>query len=198
MPIEAGSFDAAPTDGSVAAAFLAEAQATLTSALAKIAHCLDQLSDDDVWWRPHESHNSLQNIILHLCGNLRQWIGCGLGGLPDVRDRPAEFSDRQPISKPELLKRLTAAVEEAKAVLAAFPADRILERRKIQGFDTTLLAALFDTVSHFVGHTHQIVYITRLRLGDAYRFQWTPASPEQGAPREAKSIPHTKTYEGGA
>jgi hypothetical protein len=57
----------------------------------------------------------------------------------------------------------------------------LLEPRRIQGFETTVLAALFDSVSHFVGHTHQIVYITRLRLGDAYRFQWVPATPEQGA-----------------
>jgi hypothetical protein len=58
----------------------------------------------------------------------------------------------------------------------------LLERRRIQGFETTVLAAIFDTVSHFVGHQHQIVYITRLRLGDAYRFQWAPATLEQGAP----------------
>jgi hypothetical protein len=71
-------------------------------------------------------------------------------------------------------------VADCDRVLAAFPPEKLLERRRIQGFDTTVLAAILDTVSHFVGHQHQIVYITRLRLGDAYRFQWTPANPEQG------------------
>jgi hypothetical protein len=82
---------------------------------------------------------------------------------------------------------LRETINKCDRVLAACPAARLLEKRRIQGFDTTVLAAIFDTVSHFVGHQHQIVYITRLRLEDAYRFQWAPASPEQGqaVPRPA-------------
>lgn len=158
-----------------------EARQTLAGALQKIAHCLDQLRDEDVWWRQHESHNSIQNILLHLCGNVQQWIVHGVGGTPDDRDRVREFAERQPLGKDELLARLRVTLAEADSALAAFPPERLLEPRRIQGFDTTVLAAVFDATSHFVGHAHQIVYITRLRLGDAYRFQWTPRSPEQGA-----------------
>lgn len=180
MPIEAGSPTIAAADASFGAAYLVECRATLASALKKIEHCLDQLTDADLWWRQHESHNSIQNVILHLCGNLRQWIIHGVGGPPDVRNRPEEFADRSQRPKGELIALLRETVATCDRVLAACPPERLLARERIQGFDMTILAALFDTVSHFVGHQHQIVYIARLRLGDAYRFQWTPANPDQG------------------
>jgi hypothetical protein len=182
MPIEAGAGPTAFGDTSPGDAYLAECRATLESAFRKIEHCLAQLTDADLWWRQHESHNSIQNVILHLCGNLRQWILHGVGGETDPRDRPGEFADREKRPKAELLATLREMVAKCDRVLVTCPAERLLERRRIQGFDTTVLTALFDTVSHFVGHQHQIVYITRLRLGDAYRFQWAPATPEQGAP----------------
>jgi len=180
MPIETEA-RAHENASSVASAFLTEARNTLGGSLKKIEHCVEQLSDADVWWRQHESHNSIQNVILHLCGNLRQWILHGVSGESDVRDRPLEFSDRARRPKAELVSMLKETVAACDRALEAFPPERLLERRRIQGFDTTVLSAIFDTVSHFVGHQHQIVYITRLRLGDAYRFQWAPATPEQGA-----------------
>jgi hypothetical protein len=140
------------------------------------------LSDAQVWWRPRPALNSIGNLILHLCGNLRQWVVAGLGGAADGRDRPAEFAERGPIPREELLRRLEAVVEEARAVLAGQTARRLLEARRIQGFDVTGLAAIFDSVPHFRGHTQEIVGLTRLQLGDAYRFAWAPATAEQGAP----------------
>lgn len=183
MPIETrNAAEAAISDESIGQAYLTESRHVLAGSLRKIIHCLYQLTDQDLWWRQNDSHNSIQNIILHLCGNVRQWIIHGVGGSADMRNRPLEFADRRPIAKTELLEELRATVAEADAVLAAMPTERLLERRRIQGFDTYPLAAIMDSVSHFVGHTHQIVYITRLRLGDAYRFQFVPASVEQGAP----------------
>jgi hypothetical protein len=183
MPIETISSTIPSGDASVAAAFLTGSRSALAGALKKIEHCFEQLTDEDLSWRQFESHNSIQTVILHLCGNLRQWIIHGVGGEPDVRNRPLEFADRQNRPKAELLAMLRETVRQCDNVLAACPASRLLETRRIQGFETTVLSAIFDTVSHFVGHQHQIVYITRLRLGDAYRFQWTPPTPEQGAPR---------------
>jgi uncharacterized damage-inducible protein DinB len=175
MPIESHRHDLnSPTDESVGAIFVHHARETLGGALVKITHCIDQLSDDDLQWRQIESHNSIQNVILHLCGNLRQWIGYGVGGADDVRDRPNEFSDRRPIPKAELMKMLRDAVTEADETLAKLSPNRLLEQRQVQGFDSTILGVVLDSISHFVGHSHQIVFITRLRLGDAYRFQWVP------------------------
>jgi hypothetical protein len=184
MPIESRQVTPpVATGGSIGEAYLREARDTLAASVRKIRHCLDQLADDALWWRPHESHNSIQNILLHLCGNVRQWIIHGVGGAPDDRNRPQEFSERRPIAKQALIARLEATVAEADAALGAFDPQRLLEPRRIQGFDTNVLAAIFDSVSHFVGHTHQIVYLTRLRVGDAYRFQFVPATKEQGAPQ---------------
>jgi hypothetical protein len=170
------------TADELAAAVGSEAGNELTRALAKIKHCLGQLTDEQVWWRSRPSLNSIGNLILHLCGNVRQWIVAGLGGAADSRDRPAEFSEPGPIPREELLRKVEAVVDEARAVLARQTARQLLEARRIQGFDVTGMAAIFDSVPHFRGHTQEIVSLTRLQLGDAYRFAWAPTGAEQGAP----------------
>ena len=170
------------TADELAAALGIEAANELTSALARIKHCLGQLTDEQVWWRCRPSLNSIGNLILHLCGNVRQWIVAGVGGASDVRNRPAEFAERGPIPKVELVSRLEAVVEEAKRVLAGADARQLAEVRRIQGFDVTVLKAIFDSVPHFRGHTQEIIGMTRLQLGNAYKFAWTPTTPEQGGP----------------
>jgi hypothetical protein len=159
-----------------------EAARELDSALAKIKHCLSQLNDEQVWRRAQPSLNSIGNLILHLCGNLRQWIVAGLGGAADVRNRPAEFSEAGPIAKDDLLRMVDAMVAEAKQVLGRLTARPLLEVRRIQGFDVTGLAAIFDSVPHFRGHTQEIIHMTRVQLGGAYAFAWQPTTPEAGAP----------------
>jgi ribosomal protein S18 acetylase RimI-like enzyme/quercetin dioxygenase-like cupin family protein len=158
-----------------------EAGKEFASVLGSVKHCLGQLNDDQVWHRSQPSINSIGNLILHLCGNVRQWMVAGLGGAVDVRYRPAEFAERGPIPKDELLRKLEDVVGEAREVLSRLTARQLLEPRRIQGFDVTGLAAIFNSVSHFRGHAQEIVHMTRLRLGDTYRFAWTPTTPEQGA-----------------
>ena len=91
-----------PSPSELAAAVGNEASAELSGAAYKIKHCAGQLSDDQLWWRPSSSMNSIGNLILHLCGNVRQWITCGIGGLRDTRDRPREFAEQGPIASDEL------------------------------------------------------------------------------------------------
>jgi hypothetical protein len=90
----------------VGEAYLDEARHQLAQASGKITHCLNQLTEEQVWWRPSETQNSIANLILHLCGNIQQWIVSGLGDEPDIRNRPLEFAERGPISKEELNRRL--------------------------------------------------------------------------------------------
>lgn len=170
------------TTDQLASAVGSEASHELQEALNRIKHCLSQLNDEQIWWRPVESQNSIGNIILHLCGNLRQWIVCGLGGGQDVRNRPQEFAERRAIPKAELLERLEAAVTEAATVLPAVTASELLRVRRIQGFDVTGMAAIFSAVPHFRGHAQEIICRSRFLLGERYQFEWKPLTPEQGAP----------------
>jgi hypothetical protein len=170
------------TADELAAAVGAAAADELANALDRIKHCLGQLNDGQVWQRSRPDLNSIGNLILHLGGNLRQWIVAGLGGAADSRHRPAEFAERGPIAKERLLRDLEAAVNESKRVLAGVSAGQLAAGRRIQGFDVTGVAAIFSSVPHFRGHTQEIVHMTRLLLGDAYKYAWTPTTPEQGAP----------------
>jgi hypothetical protein len=163
----------------VTTAFLAESRETLRRCTGKIVHCLRQLSDEDVNWRPFAEANSIANIVTHLCGNVGQWIVSAVGGAPLDRDRPGEFARDLRATPAELIARLDETIRAADAAIAAVTPETILATRKVQGYDETVLSATFHAVTHFEGHTHQVVYITRLRLGDRYVFKWVPATPEQ-------------------
>jgi hypothetical protein len=167
------------SDPAVAAEFIKQARSELGEAVEKIEHCLNQLGEIDVWWRPFTEANAIGNVVLHLCGNLRQWVISGVGGIPDVRKRREEFAERGAmIKKAELLSRLKRTVAEADEALARCTPDNLLRVRHVQHYDVTGLQAAFTSISHFVGHTHQIVYITRLRLGEKYEFQGLTAADE--------------------
>ncbi|MDZ7361570.1 MAG: DUF1572 domain-containing protein [candidate division KSB1 bacterium] len=151
--------------------FIAEARRHLMQEyLPWLRACLAKLNEADVWWRPNEKSNSAGNLILHLCGNIRQWIIHGVGGAADLRNRPAEFAAREPASKAELLEKLESTLAEVEAILANLPLDKLAEPRLIQGFNVTVLGAIFHAVEHFSYHTGQIIYITKMRTGEDLRF----------------------------
>ncbi len=136
----------------------------------RIQRCVSELSDEDVWWRAHETNNSVGNLLLHLSGNVRQWITSGIGGVPDNRNRPQEFAEREHVSKADLLKRLESILLEADKVLEQFDASKLLEVRHIQKYDVTCLEAISHVVEHFAQHLGQIIYITKLRTGKDLKF----------------------------
>jgi hypothetical protein len=160
-----------PTDA--VESFLAESCALLGECVGRIDHCLGQLSDQQVWWRPHESTNSVGNLVLHLCGNLDQRVGSAVGGGTDRRDRPREFSERDPIPVGELARRLRDAAARADAVLGVLTPARLADLRRdpSRGTEVTVLTVLYRTLVHLGGHAQEIVFMTRSLLGDAYRFQ---------------------------
>lgn len=146
-----------------AEAFISQAKHHLTrDFLPKLRACVKLLSDEEIWWRANENTNSVGNLLLHLAGNVRQWIIAGMGTAEDTRKRDAEFSARGPIPGKELLEKLESAVTEAVAVLDSVDRTRLLEKRPIQIYDVTGLQAIFHVVEHFSYHTGQIIYITRL------------------------------------
>lgn len=142
----------------------------------KIERCLDDLTDTDIWWRPNEASNSIGNLILHLCGNVTMWIVGGVGALPFARDRQQEFDERRNIPSAELKRRLRGVVEQADKVLSALGADDLLSRRQIQGYDVTVLEAIYHVVEHFGMHTGQIIVLSKARLGYELNL-WHPPTP---------------------
>jgi len=166
---------------SMHAAFIAAACTELDEAVSRIKHCLAQLSEDQVWWRPRPEMNAIGNLVLHVCGNLEQWIVSGLGGEPDRRNRPAEFAERGPIAKEVLQARVEACVARAQQVLRALPPPRLAARLRIQGFDVDGWGAIWHSLPHFRGHTQEIIHLTRVQLGPAYQFAWQPANAAQAS-----------------
>ena len=139
----------------------------------KIERCLDRLSDADVWWRPNEASNSIGNLILHLCGNVTMWIVGGVGSLPFERDRQREFDERTMIPAAELRARLRNVAQQADAVMGAVGPEDLLSRRQIQGYDVTVLEAIYHVVEHFSMHTGQIITLSKARADGELKL-WEP------------------------
>ena len=136
------------------------------SYLPRIERCVERLSDDDLWWRANDDSNSVGNLILHLSGNIRQWIVSGLGGAPDARQRHEEFDEPERLPREALLHRLQSAVRDADHVLARLDAKRLGERHQIQGHECDGLYVVYHVVEHFAMHTGQIIFATKQRVGD--------------------------------
>lgn len=138
--------------------------------LPKIERCLEKLTDEQIWWRANEESNSIGNLILHLCGNARQWIVCGVSAQPDMRNRDAEFEQREQIPRTELLTLLNSTLTEVETTLRALDPAFILDRRKIQGHDVDVLEAIFHVTEHFSMHTGQIIMLAKILLASDLRF----------------------------
>ena len=154
----------------------------LRDAWNKILHCMNQLTDEQIWARRDESKNSIANLIRHLNGNLQQWIVAGVGDAKDARNRPGEFADRSMISRQQLIEQTEQTLKTVEPTIAQASAEELLRQRTIQGFNVTGFDAVVQSVSHFRGHSQEIVHMTRELIGDAYQFQFVPSNSEQGAP----------------
>jgi hypothetical protein len=144
--------------------------------LSKIEASVDGLGDSNLWWRPNEASNSAGNLILHLCGNVTQWIIGGVGRRPYDRRRQEEFDRRDPLPRQELIARLRGVVSEAVTIVERLGSADLVERRKIQGYDVSVLEAVYHVVEHFGMHTGQIIWIAKLHRGEDLQL-WKP--PEQ-------------------
>jgi uncharacterized damage-inducible protein DinB len=140
----------------------------------KIEAAVGSVSDQDAWWRPHEASNSIANLLLHLNGNVTQWIVGGVGGRPHHRARQQEFDERAALPVRELLGRLTATVAEAAAIIRQQTDASLLERRHIQGYDLTVLEAVYHVVEHFSMHTGQIIMLAKMRHGQDLKLWKAP------------------------
>jgi uncharacterized damage-inducible protein DinB len=126
--------------------------------LPRLKKALGELSDDEIWTRPNAQSNSMGNLVLHLCGNVTQWIVSAIGGADDHRRRDEEFAARGPMPKSELLARLDRTMNEARAVIRRIDPASLIETRRAQGFDESIVSILIHVVEHFSYHTGQAAY----------------------------------------
>jgi len=152
----------AATDGNVTALFLDfSGRKLLEQHWPRLCACVESLTDEQIWWRPNEASNSIGNLMLHLNGNVRQWLVDSFNRREDKRDRPAEFAAAGGLSASALLERLGATMQEASEVLARLTEADLLAPYEIQGYHVHGLDAVYQVVEHFGLHYGQIAYITK-------------------------------------
>lgn len=136
----------------------------------RIEFCVGKLSEEQLWMRTGKHANAAGNLLLHLTGNVQQWIQTSIDGQEDVRDRDGEFAAREGAEAPELLAALRTVLDGAIAVIESVPTERLMDRITVQGHDVTVLEAIYHVVEHFSGHTGQIIFMTKAFTGEDLGF----------------------------
>ena len=145
--------------------FLDHSAAKLRQYTGRIETCLGMLNEEQVWARRGENENAVGNLVLHLCGNVRQWIVAGVGGEADHRQRDLEFSARGGVAIAALSSKLRATVEEACGVIERVSPSRFGERLSVQKYEVSVMEAIYHVVEHFAMHTGQIIFAAKLLTG---------------------------------
>jgi uncharacterized damage-inducible protein DinB len=155
----------------IAQTFIARSRYYLqTEYRTKIRAAVEALPPDALWWRANDQSNSVGNLLLHLAGNIRQWIVAGVGGAPDRRNRDGEFAAHAGASASDLLDALEHTLDEVDAVLAHLTPDDLASRRTIQGRELNVLEAVYHVVEHFALHSGQIILVAKMHAPGAVRF----------------------------
>lgn len=160
----------ATNDDTLGAEFLQVSVSQIKTSLNRIDACVTRLTEEQIWLRHSENENAVGNLLLHLSGNVRQWIICGVGGDADHRDQDAEFTAQGGFTREQLLARLRDTVQEACRVMEAVPVTRLTERIFPQGYNVTVMGAIYHVVEHFAGHAFQIILLTKLFTGEDLGF----------------------------
>ena len=163
----------------------------------KMRRAVEAIPPDRIWWRPNEQSNSVGNLLIHLAGNLRQWILSGVGGQPQTRDRAGEFAARTGDDAQALLAELDEVLDAVDAVLGGLTEARLADRSGIQGRDITVLEAVFHVTEHFSMHLGQVIVIAKLLAPGEVRFYedagglarplWTPHTERGNAMRSVRA-----------
>ena len=150
------------TDSQLATHFLKfSRQKLLGQYWPRLQKAVESLTDEQVWWRPNPASNSIGNLILHLNGNVTQWLVDSFNRDEDKRNRPAEFAAEGGITAAELIAKLGVTMARAAQVLDRLTVEELLAPYEIQGYHVHGLDAVYQVVEHFGLHYGQIAYITK-------------------------------------
>lgn len=128
----------------------------------QIRACIKELTEEQLWWRPNESSNSVGNLVIHLSGSMRHYVARGIGGSDYERNRPAEFAERNPVSKEALLATFNETIQQVSDALASFDTARFLDPTEESAYNPTVFNLLFNVAVHLATHTGQIVFVTKM------------------------------------
>jgi hypothetical protein len=129
---------------------------------AQIRSCIEELDEEQLWWRPNEESNSVGNLVLHLSGSMRHNLARAIGGFEYERDRPSEFSERGPVPKDRLLAIFDETITQAVATLDGFDSKKLLEPGADPSYGPTLFNSVLAVALHLATHAGQIVYVTKM------------------------------------
>ena len=136
----------------------------------RIKKCLEQLNTEQIWWRPNDHSNSIGNLVLHLCGNVRQWILAGLDGQKDLRKRQLEFDEKGPVPTKTLFDLLVGLETDVRIVLKNVRSDSLIQVHDVQIYRESGVSILIHVIEHFSYHTGQIAWITKMILDEDLKF----------------------------
>lgn len=147
---------------------------------AQIRTCLEQLDDEQIWWRPNETSNSIGNLVVHLSGSLNHYLNFEIGGVEYTRDRPAEFAERRNIPRAELLEMFNDMVAKAEKTFEGIDVARLSSPSPEPKMYTLLVEDVFNICVHLSNHTGQIVWITKMLRDGAIDDVWIRTHKELG------------------
>jgi len=161
--------------------FLSECINRVEGSFKRLFHCLGQLDEKQIWWRPNDKMNSVAVLVKHICGNMRQWTITSINNAEDRRNRPEAFLNDNKVTKAELISLATNIKLDFISAINKLDTSRLTEQRRIQGYEVKLMSSIFQALTHMEGHVGQIILLTRIQLDDNYKVFWTPKTEEQKA-----------------
>jgi uncharacterized damage-inducible protein DinB len=141
----------------------------------QIRSCVEELSEEQLWWRPNEQANSVGNLVLHVSGSMRHYLSNRVGGIQYDRDRPAEFAERGPLPKQQVLETFDETIRQAAAILGSFDMSRFLDPTDEPDYVPTVFDLIFNISIHLAVHTGQIIYVTKALKEGALDDLWIRA-----------------------
>lgn len=127
----------------------------------RILYCLQLLTPQQIWFKPNPVTNPVGNLVLHICGNTRQWIFSGLLGQKDLRKRKQEFILTD-LPKEELIRMIQTLRQDILQHLPQLRQTLLEKTYPVQTFQETGVSILIHVIEHTSYHTGQITQLTKL------------------------------------
>jgi hypothetical protein len=155
-------------------------QSRITNILpTQILSCVEELSEEQLWWRPNEESNSIGNLMLHLSGSLRHYLSKTIGGIEYERDRPAEFNEREGLPKEQVIAIFKETIAQAKQIFESFDTARFLDSTPEQAYNPTIFSLIYNVSIHIATHTGQIIFVTKMLKDGSLDELWIRAHKGQ-------------------